>query len=401
MKELSDIEFKRLGKANTTDLDLEELETKDNLVTAYRNIVEILKKYCDMKEDYYSLIAVWIVGTYFHDQFISYPYLFFNAMRGSGKSRILRIISVLAKDGQMLNSLTEAVLFRTGGSLCIDEFEGLGRKGNENLRELLNSAYKKGTKVKRMRKVKKPDGEDQEVQEFDVYRPICIANIFGMETVLGDRCINLILEKSQKLEIIKLMEIFEYEEKTTLTKMLLSKGRCSLCGVYPVRNIYTEWNSLITQNNTLHTNYYTYTNNTNNIFLKKLMELDISGRDLELAMPLLIIGNSLGEDVLEDLIKTIQGLIKEKKQEDVVENTDVSLFDFISQQPEASCFISVNELTNQFKEFLQTNDDWVNARWMGRALKRLSLIKEKRRISRGVEVILNYQKAKKQILMFK
>jgi len=76
----------------------------------------------------------------------------------SGKTRLLKIIASLTK-GDILSSLTEAILFRTKGTLCIDEFEGIIRKGNENLRELLNTAYKKGTKVKRM--IKKKSGRSK------------------------------------------------------------------------------------------------------------------------------------------------------------------------------------------------------------------------------------------------
>ena len=64
-------------------------------------------------------------------------------MKGSGKTRTLNLITELSNNGKVLNSLTEAVLFRTTGTLAIDEFEGMERKGQENLRELLNSAYKK------------------------------------------------------------------------------------------------------------------------------------------------------------------------------------------------------------------------------------------------------------------
>jgi hypothetical protein len=133
----------------------EEIERlSPSLIEVYYLIIDVLKYYCDIEEKYYSLISLWIIGTYYHDEFPTYPYLFFNAMRGSGKSRLLRLVVYLSKDGSMLNSLTEAVLFRTTGTLGIDEFEGIGRKGNEALKELLNSAYKKGITIKRMKKQK-------------------------------------------------------------------------------------------------------------------------------------------------------------------------------------------------------------------------------------------------------
>jgi len=123
--------------------EMSEEELRKELKPILNNIIKILKKYMDLKPENYLLIGVWILGTHFHQNFRSYPYLFFNAMKGSGKSRLLNLVTILSKDGMVLNSLTEAVLFRTKGTLGIDEFESIGKKGNESLRELLNSAYKK------------------------------------------------------------------------------------------------------------------------------------------------------------------------------------------------------------------------------------------------------------------
>jgi hypothetical protein len=49
----------------------------DKLLDIYRTLIDILKKYLDLKEEYYPIISLWIIGTYFHNEFISYPYLFF------------------------------------------------------------------------------------------------------------------------------------------------------------------------------------------------------------------------------------------------------------------------------------------------------------------------------------
>ena len=44
---------------------------------------------------------------------------------------------------------------------------------------------------------------------------------------------------------------------------------------------------------------------------------------------------------------------------------------------------------------------WLNNKWVGRALKRLSLITEKKRVSHGIQVVLDIGKAKKKIKFFK
>lgn len=401
---MDDFDFNKLANP-IVDLIGDKIKENNLLREIYENIIDILKEYCDLKEEYYGIIALWIIGTYFHENFPSYPYLYFNAMRGSGKTRLLKLITYLAKDGAMLNSLTEAVLFRTKGTLAIDEFESINRKGMENLRELLNSAYKKGIKVKRMRKSFSKEGEQQVVEEFDVYRPILIANISGMESVLGDRCMTFILEKSSKTYITNLIEIFEYDEHIKNTKNLLQNlgTTVSLVSMSFLLGMYREWNTYIKLNNTNYTNNTIDTNNTNNISASfpynKLKNEDFNGRELELALPLIFISFVVGN--LETTLTSLREILQEKRHEDVMENNDISLYDFISQMHEENKFISIKELVRQFKEFLQTEEEWVNTKWMGRALKRLILIKDDRRKHYGKEVILNIEKAKEKIKMFK
>ncbi len=78
---------------------------------------------------------------------------------------------------------------------------------------------------------------------------------------------------------------------------------------------------------------------------------------------------------------------------DAVENRDVSLLEFIAREKRTKDFIQIKELVNNFKEFLKEEEEetkFINTRWFGRALKRLALIKEKRRLSKGREVVLDW-----------
>jgi len=388
-----------------TNKDKEEIIKK--LKDSYFDIIKILKKYCDIEESYYGIIALWIIGTYVHSDFKTYPYLFFNAMKGSGKTRILELIATLSKNGRMLNSLTETVLFRTSGTLCIDEFEGIGKKGNENLRELLNSAYKKGSKVIRFRKMSNRGEEKQVLEEFDVFRPIVMANIWGMENVLADRCITIILEKSNNPKITKKVQLFD-EEKKLHQNFAFLDALCSLCSFIPILKVYKDWNIIC--NNTTYNTYNTYNtyttqttlnNNINHLFKVIKNSDEFNGRDLEISLPLLIIASIIDKNILDSTIESLKKIIIERKQEDILENRDVSLIDFLSQENDEGFFISVNRLNDKFCEFLQIRSEDINPRWMGRALKRLNLIIEKRRVGRGVEVKINYKKAREKIRMFK
>ena len=388
---------------NKSEVDSEK--TKELLKECYYNIKDILKKYLDWEEDKYTIVSLWIIGTYFHNSFPTYPYLYLNAMKGSGKTRALNIITSLSMDGSLLNSLTEAVLFRTKGTLGIDEFEGVERKGKESLKELLNSAYKRGASVKRMKKIKTFAGEEQVVEQFDVYRPIVMANISGMENVLEDRCISLVIEKSFKSSVTNLIEIFKEEIGFKKTKELLNQCRLCRCR-YAVEciEVYKRWNDYVTSNNTNNTNNTNYTNDTNDTFPFINLKLEeLGGRYLELSFPLILLAGEISEELQNETTLILKSIFEIRKEDDVTENLDISLIDFVSQEVENNqlIFIPVNEILRRFKEFTQNDEDWLNIRWLGKALKRLNLIIEKRRKSYGREIRLNIKKSQEMIKKFR
>lgn len=390
-------ELNKLEKGDY-DLDKENEVGKQQLYDSYMNIIDLLKKYCDLNEEDYPIVATWIIGTYFHNEFESYPYLFLNAMKGSGKTRTLKLITDLSFQGEILLQPTEAVLFRTTGTLGIDEAEGITRKGQENLRELLNGCYKKGTKVKRMKQHKTPEGSEQVVEEFNIYRPLALANINGMEDVLGDRCINIILERSNNQGIIKLAEIWRQEKIYQDTKEMLNQ--CSLCSVVVGAEAYTEWNNYVLHNYILHTNYTNCIKYTQ--LFKTLNLMDLTGREVELCMPLMLIALEIDPKIFEILYTSIKNYMEDRKQEQFNDSKDIMLIDMVSQEPDNN-YLQIKEIVRRFLDFTQdeNKDDEINPKWIGRALKRLKLIKEKKRLSGGIQIKLNILKAQEKIKQFK
>ncbi len=375
-----------------------EKEFKEFGKECYDGIIKILKTYVDMNELYYPIVSSWIMGTYLHDKMITFPYLYFNATKGSGKTRVTRLITHLSWKGEIVNSMTEAVLFRSKGTLGIDEFEGIGRKGTENFTELLNSAYKRGVKVKRIKTLKTPEGEERVVEDFDVFRPIILANIWGMDSVLGDRALPLFLEKTTRSEIGKLLEIFEIDTEIKDIKDKIDNW-CSLCSVVSLDSVYLEWNKYIIEGtlsvNTSHTYNYTKLH-----LFNQINETGIDGRMLELSLPLFLVGDLISEETFQEVKNSLMIICDEKKKEEFVENKDIFLVDMISQNLEKNYYQSVREITQELKDFTGINDDWLNEKWVGRALKRLQLTIERKRTNRGIEVILDYNKAKEKIRMF-
>ena len=370
----------------------------------HAKIEKVLKKFIDMREEYYSVVALWIIGTYLHKQFSSYPYLFFNAMKGSGKTRMLNIIANLSKDGRNAGSMTEAVLFRTAykRTLCLDEIEKIDK--NEALNLILNSGYKKGLSVERMAKRKTPEGDIQEPELFNVYCPIAMANIKGIRDVLSDRCISIILEKSAKKNITRLIENFDNDIEFKTIKGGLNRLTEKISSdLNYFGDVIEKWNLFVFSSEKQDT-YDTY--DTYDIkdryapLFNKIDKTGIQERNLELFFPLFIIADICGKKILDNLINFSKEVVKEKRKQDREENRDVQIYEFISQYPNRE-FVFMSELTKDFREFVgaEVQDTWINSLWLGKRLRTLNLVLDDRR-QRQRSVLLDIDRAEKQFKMW-
>ena len=397
------------------------LQARLDVQEAYHLILEILDEFMDVSEDKKKIIAIWIIGTYCHKRFSTFPFLFFNAMRGSGKTRLLKLISWMQYkgNGDVLNNPSEAVVFRTAQEtgLIFDEMEKLRTKDAQTMREILQQAYKKGGKIKRMKKVHKDKEEKQVVEEFDVFTPVAMANINGMDEVLGDRCITLVLEKSNKPNITKKIENFDTNPKIVRVKQLLQVlVTFSEVTLAPERYT-THWNQYIdekyniTSSSNIIISLNSITPPQNKIpdelfeFYNKVDEAGIDGRHFEITFPLLITAKIIHEEIFDEVLKVLKNVVVERKDEEIAESKDVSLYNFIAGLKSYRFqWVMIKDLTRQFRESMgeqELEDQWLNERWVGRALKRLALIHQSRKLGSGRQVILDIDKANEKCLIFK
>ena len=414
-------------KDQTTKIEAERLIKL--FPEVHRRIFVILDTFMVMKDQDKKIVALWIIGTYFHKEFNSFPRLFINAMKGSGKSRLLQIIKALAWNGSVQANLTEAVLFRSASesTLLFDESESISSKEKGVMRELLNAGYKKGVAVSRLKKVKTKEGEEMAPESFDLYGPVGLANINGVEDVLADRALTLILEKSNDPIKTKLLEDFDKNDAFLDIKRTLEAIRCRLCSVGTLKNNLHQKDLIEGMN--IHTLTYTHTHNTLPTlptpyswemmtldkkkeeiilskeaiaFYDKVTELGIEGRDLELFLPLFVIADWLKGDILSQTMIIAKDYVENKQQEDHIENRDWSLVDFVARYPSTLNFIPVAKIVNDFRDFYNDDDvEWLNSAWIGKSLRRLNLTVDKRRLGKGVEYILNGAKAKAQMEAFR
>lgn len=397
--------------SNISEKDAKVLEEKMNnysnalsIGKIYELILEILDDYIDMEDEEKKKIAMWVIGASLKDCFETFPILYINASMSSGKTRLLKLLNNLIPNSLLTTNLTEAVLFRIPqaaslNAMLIDEAEGITSKEQGNLKELLNSCYKKGSEVIRMRKV--PKTESYEAERFDLFLPVAIANITGLEGVVESRAISIIMEKSNRSDIIKKMEIFTFDDRFEKVKKTLSTVdsvvKCSFSNDY--LQICLFLNNCTNYTNNINNIYYTnYTN-----FIELIKNGEIGGRELEIWLPLFTVASHISDNILKELYEIALSDMRHRRESDIIEDRDTSFLLFLHntyfQNHSKTEFQKPSEMREEFRELegMNKSDYWPSSQWIGRCLKRLKIIIEKRRLARGVEVMIDYNKIQERI----
>jgi len=174
--------------------DDESAPTLVHVLTGVRELLAGCIEFPVGREGYCSLVACWIVGTYFFPLFTTYPRLHVTGERGCGKSKLLGRISALAFNGLFYVSPTPATLFRLiepfRPTLCLDEMEELPRP----IEQIVNSGYKDGGAVPRAEERGGQTG-GYGVQQYAVYAPMALGSIAELKDTPRDRAIVVRLER--------------------------------------------------------------------------------------------------------------------------------------------------------------------------------------------------------------
>jgi hypothetical protein len=145
-----------------------------------------------------DLCTCWIIGTYCYELFESYGYLYFNAFRNSGKTKIKNILKFMGFNSIEASNISESAFFRTienrKGVLCLDEYEKMDDTRKKILDQLLNAGHMKNAAVVRSEKI----GDNWIAREFNVYCPKIICNITGINQTTQSRCITIKLMRTMK-----------------------------------------------------------------------------------------------------------------------------------------------------------------------------------------------------------
>jgi hypothetical protein len=364
-------------------------------------LLETIKTYIEFDDEkYYTLCAIWIIGTYFYKRFTTYPYLFLNAVKRSGKTKLLTLFSLLCYNAIFSPNMSTSSLFRlvqnNGSSTLLDETEDMNDPEKKaDMRSILLSGYKKGTYVYRTEK--NEDGIHTPVP-YDPYSPKAIANIKGIEDILEDRTLPIILKRGLNQEImnreVPLTDPLWVELRDKLTRFYLQEWRT-----------VDEAYAFITNSSVV-----SAVNASSVVILegKKSLETRVFvGRDWELWKPLFSLGYMMCQNCnatheittltpettqttltnLYELAKKITDLKDSETQTDAGESVLLmGLLDLVDK--ETPNYYSVAAIKAASSRYNETLPDWFNHRWIGRAMKRLGFT-EKRRVGNGMQYKLD------------
>jgi hypothetical protein len=149
------------------------------------------------------VIAAWIVAAWLSEIWDRFPHLAITSPeKRCAKTRLLQLLELITPNAYLTTSISTAATYRLIASkqrlnerltLLVDEAQSLARHGcesSETLRELLNSAIDRDAKI-----IRCAGRNRDKIEEFCTYCPKVIAKIGNLDSVLGDRCLPVRLER--------------------------------------------------------------------------------------------------------------------------------------------------------------------------------------------------------------
>jgi hypothetical protein len=336
---------------------------QDELYIAIKTAFETYIEFED--STVYDFLTLWTIGTYFFHCFNAYPYIYIGGTKQSGKTKLLTLLSLLCHNAIFSNNLSTASAFRLIQSarctLLMDETEKLRNPEREiDFRNMLYAGYKKGALVYRTHK------DTLKPEPFEVYSPKALANIRGIEDVLEDRCISVILKRGKNLDIVNREIPLESE----------------------------VWQQI---RDTLYVFYLSSFNEfTEHIELSHLLDRHVlKQRELELWRPLLTLAYFFDKHfngLFQKILEYAQNKAKEKEVENRTETLDLILVKTLTSIVVKDNYYKVSEIKNAMAEYFDEPQKWLTCKWIGNALRRLGFT-EKRRM-KSYEYFLSLEKVK-------
>ncbi|MFH0851713.1 MAG: DNA-primase RepB domain-containing protein [Candidatus Peregrinibacteria bacterium] len=206
------------------------------------DIEKLSRAYIDFEDDrLHPLLSLWVIGTYFHRLFRTYPYIHLRGNAGTGKSKTLQLMQLLCFNAEMFTSNSSSpyvirVVHDNAATCCIDEVERLTRGCDDDAKAVIsmyNAGYKRGSFIGKC----EPEGKQSKWKRkrFEAYSPKAFAGIRGLDGSLASRCIPITMLHSGNRSITNRELDDEMPEWQQLRNALY---RCMMTMHVPLREKY-------------------------------------------------------------------------------------------------------------------------------------------------------------------
>jgi hypothetical protein len=331
----------------------------------YREVFENFNHYIDAPEPRLHFLSLWTIGTIFHMLFQAYPYLhLFGAMR-TGKTKTLTLIGCMGFNAIKTHSMSEATIYRlvesNHATVLLDEQDYLSDpERRAEFRTLLLGGYKKGSFVYRSEKTSK--GKIVPTK-FRIYSPKALANIEGLESVLGDRTITVIMLRSK--DPVKTRRDIDEDDP--------------------------KWMEMRTKLASLYVKYWKDVSDAYKAVLKALGDVEdlsaipeglkplfqkardyIYSRNRELWSPILALALFFEVKGVEGLVEKILEVAKEniaEKEVDDIQTPEVGLIRALHSIYSGDRYYALSDILKQYKQ--ETGIEKIDPRSLGRMMRRL------------------------------
>lgn len=338
------------------------LSTQESVdaIALYNQIRNKAKFYFEFStESTYDVVTLWSIGSYFYHLFSAYPYLFINGVKRTGKTKLLRFLQQICHNAFLSTSITTASLHRSiqslRATLLIDEHETFNSKKLNDRMQELRAALLGGNQVGCY--ALKVEGEkDKRVETYETYSPKALANISGLDDVLEDRCIYIL--------------------------MLRALGNQKNTDINPVD---PEWKEIC---NKLYRFYLESAGEVSELSADSVgIPEGINSRARQLWIPIFTLAKYFENRGMKDLVSVVSEFalhntaIKASEDEDT---NEVLLVRTLKEMVRQEGWYPVSEIKEQFAKNFEDAPKWANSKAIGNMLKRIGL-EEKRRVGKGYE----------------
>jgi hypothetical protein len=340
-----------------------------NISDIFDEIYKAFIHYIDFgNEKTAKLMACWVIGTYYHRQFKTYPYIHFNGDMEAGKTKTATLIACLSFNGELTFNSTPpyiiSAIHNNHSTCCVDEAERLKdnkEQDSQTVISMYNAGYKKGNFCGKREQI---GTEGKWVnKQFEAYSPKVFASIKGLQASLASRCISITMYKSGNRDI--------QNREIDISDPVFQKIRDKLHQLLFDRHILVK------------------------VKYDSITDEEIFGREWELSKPILTIAKAIDDsnnsklnlygEIRNNLLE-IQKLKKEARiEETITPKLLLTLHEYLSSNSARDKFYTVSELINALIDSGEEAFSWLSdenkyhgrGRWLSNALRTAGVIEGK------------------------